>query len=137
MPFQFEKREFGARKEKIPRITDAWPPGIPQEAPELWEGKRKSSEELSEFFRRVWSPYLRFGLRMSHIKILDKKLYMSIRGHIEVQRLPWPADLLMPTQRSQVRDAVRAFNNGQRLTQRQLISVASYLKRQKLSRLDR
>ncbi len=49
---------------------------------------------------------------MSHIKALDPVLHGSMRGHIDVEGLPWPEDLRLSTQRSQVKDWVQAFTRG-------------------------
>jgi hypothetical protein len=135
-PYRHAAKATTAGQEKIKKKIIALPPGIPKTTPEPWLGKRNTDERLPDFFRRVWGKYLRKGLRMSHLKVLDPPLYGSLRGHIVCDQLPWPDDLTVTTQRSQLHDWVRAFNAGQKLKPEQMIAVGRFLARKQAKRLD-
>ncbi len=115
----------GISKTKADLISDCMIEFIPEKAPELWPGIRKTEEELDHFFLRVWAKYLRVGLSLSDIRKLDPGLLSALKYHKKC-KLPWPKALEIPTQRSDLANAEVKFDQGKyaSLDPRQIVAVA-------------
>jgi hypothetical protein len=75
------------------------PVSLPDVAPELYLGNRggaKGSENIIEFLRRVWMPWIDAGiLTRSDLKKLDVKAYRAVFNWIAKE--PLPSDITLPT----------------------------------------
>lgn len=117
------RRVPGKKKKPSPLTT---PPT------ELWPGKRSTHEDLTDFFRRVWKPYLPLGLTLTHIREIDHKLYNAIRSYSASHGEAWPTDIAIPTEKSRLASAVERLNEVGPgvLSPRELIAVGRKLTRQ-------
>lgn len=85
---------------------------IPTAAPELWRGSRIQAETLESFFRRVWAPYLPYGLQSVQIRRLDAALWKALHQHIVRYEQAWPADLEIPNLRPRLPDTIARLDQG-------------------------
>lgn len=83
---------------------------LPAEAPELWSDRRGRRENPIDFIRRVYGPWLDYGLKRSHLLSLDRPLYVALG--VWIHRHP---DDRMPTM-NPVRDRVAAVLADHRKT---------------------
>ena len=117
----------------IERVTGKkkTPSPVVEQPKELWPGKRSATEDVTDFFRRVWKPYLAKGLTLIHIRDKDPKLYNAIRSYEVTTGEPWPADIALPTEKSRLsRAEERLRQEGpQALSPRELIAVGRRLAR--------
>lgn len=51
---------------------------LPAEAPELWSDRTGRKENPVDFVRRVYGPWLDYGLERSHLFSLDRPLYTAL-----------------------------------------------------------
>jgi hypothetical protein len=104
---------------------------IPKKAPELWPGRRYTEEDVADFVRRVWGPFISCGLTLQDIEQRDPKLYNSIRNFGTCAKHKWPEDLALLSERGRLADAIkRVQENGlEAVTPKQLVAVARKLAR--------
>jgi hypothetical protein len=98
---------------------------------ELWPGRRATTEDVTDFFRRVWKRYLPHGLTLVHIREFDPKLYNSIRNYSSVSGKAWPEDLVLPTERSRLSRAITRLHSegANALSPKELLAVGRKLSR--------
>jgi hypothetical protein len=85
---------------------------LPSEAPELYKGNRggaKGGENIVEFLRRVWQPWIEAGvLTRSDLRRLDRKADEGVANWLRTRELP--DDIRIPT-KSEVIDMEYGINN--------------------------
>jgi hypothetical protein len=111
--------------DKPPRL---WTPRAPGRPKPGWE------EELFDFIREVYGPYIRAGFRdelRAYIFAKDRALYRAIGNFEQHGGRELPPDISMPSQRDLVRERLeRAYHNGlDELTKRERRSVTGRLRR--------
>jgi hypothetical protein len=70
---------------------------LPSAAPDLFKGHKGQSENIVEFLRRVWKPYIDKGLLSRRdLKEFDRKAYVAVLNWISTKG-PLPEDVAIPT----------------------------------------
>lgn len=104
---EFQKSATG--EENIEAVA---PLPLPEIAPEIFRGNRggsKDGENIVEFLRRVWMPWIEAGvLTRSALRRLDKAADRGVDNWLRDNRLP--ADIVLPT-KSDVLNEKHGLNN--------------------------
>jgi hypothetical protein len=104
---------------------------IPTTAPAQWPGRCHTDEDVADFVRRIWGPYIDVGLTLRHIEEMDLKLFRAIRNYKAMSNRDWPKDLARLTERGRLADALeRVQRDGvEAVTPKELMAVARKLAR--------
>lgn len=105
------------------------PQALPSGAPELWPGLSETDEDVPAFVRRVYGPFIPSGLRLRHIRALDRSLFDVIQGYESLFRKSWPDDLKQLWRAGRIQSRMRRFreNGACAVTPRELFLLAERL----------
>ncbi|MBX9727137.1 MAG: hypothetical protein K2X09_07715 [Rickettsiales bacterium] len=85
--------------------------GLPDKAPELWIDRDKSlREDVPQFIRRVYEPWLGKGLTRTDMRRLDKRLASEITDWLVPQGRVWPEDVDLPSMQEWRTRAIHTLN---------------------------
>ncbi len=115
--------------------------GLPPEAPVLWEN-RKPKQNLFDFIRESYGPWIGKGLRRSHLSQLDRRLYNTLSVRLKRDPDCLPEDLATLEGRGEAytqeslsqlgihepKDAFRIFADDQKEANRAYSAAVRHLK---------